>query len=88
MRATVRGRVQGVYFRQFVVEHACALGLVGYAKNLGDGASVEVVAEGERRSLDELARLLWIGPQGASVAGVDLCWGAYQGQHTDFRLTG
>ncbi|WP_041957515.1 acylphosphatase [Sulfurospirillum arsenophilum] len=38
----VRGRVQGVNYRRFVVEMATALGYVGYVKNLTDG-SVEVV---------------------------------------------
>lgn len=38
----VRGRVQGVNYRRFVVEMATALGYVGYVKNLSDG-SVEVV---------------------------------------------
>lgn len=38
----VKGRVQGVNYRRFVVEMAKALGYVGYVKNLSDG-SVEVV---------------------------------------------
>lgn len=38
----VRGRVQGVNYRRFVIEMAKALGYVGYVKNLSDG-SVEVV---------------------------------------------
>jgi len=38
----VRGRVQGVNYRRFVLEMAKALGYVGYVKNLNDG-SVEVV---------------------------------------------
>jgi len=38
----VTGRVQGVNYRQFVVEVAHALGYVGYVQNLVDG-NVEVV---------------------------------------------
>ena len=52
--ALVHGRVQGVYFRAFVQRHAQALGLSGWARNLPDGATVEVVAEGSRAALDGL----------------------------------
>ena len=51
--ALARGRVQGVYFRAFVQRHAQALGLAGWARNMPDGGSVEVVAEGPRASLEE-----------------------------------
>ena len=33
----VTGRVQGVFFRAFVVERAHALGLRGWVRNLTDG---------------------------------------------------
>jgi len=49
LHATVRGRVQGVGFREFVLTRARALGLTGAARNLLDGRSVEVVAEGLAR---------------------------------------
>ena len=47
-RYVVRGRVQGVGYRYFVLRQADALGVAGFARNRADG-SVEVVAEGERR---------------------------------------
>lgn len=45
VRATVSGRVQGVYFRDFTSRHARELGLTGYVRNLPDGKAVEVQAE-------------------------------------------
>ncbi|MFW6151182.1 MAG: acylphosphatase, partial [Chloroflexota bacterium] len=45
MSATVHGRVQGVFFRDFVRTTATKLGLSGYVRNLPTG-DVEVRAEG------------------------------------------
>ena len=49
-RFTVRGTVQGVGYRYFVLKQADALGVAGFARNLPDG-SVEVVAEGTESAL-------------------------------------
>ena len=48
MVATVRGYVQGVGYRYYVLQHARALGLTGFARNEPDD-SVTVVAEGPDR---------------------------------------
>ena len=69
-RWLVRGTVQGVGFRWFVLRHARRLGLVGYVRNLPDGR-VEVAASGEAAKLSELGRELWRGPAGAAVQCVD-----------------
>ena len=69
LEATVRGRVQGVGFRWFVVRHASRLGLAGAVANEPDG-SVSVVAEGPEAALAELLGLLHDGPAGASVEDV------------------
>jgi len=74
LRALVRGRVQGVFFRAFVSNHAHALGLKGYVRNLEGGASVEVWAEGERAQLEQLLGLLKVGPPHARVEGVEVGW--------------
>ncbi|MCA9757795.1 MAG: acylphosphatase [Candidatus Eisenbacteria bacterium] len=66
IRAIVRGRVQGVYFRASTREEAQKLGLRGYAKNLADG-SVEVVAEGPEDALKQLVDYLHRGPAHARV---------------------
>jgi acylphosphatase len=66
----VRGRVQGVGFRWFVLREAEALGLTGYARNLDDGR-VEVYAVGPEESLSELAGRLWVGPRMSDVRAVE-----------------
>jgi acylphosphatase len=69
-RYRVRGRVQGVGFRWFVMSAAERLGLEGFVRNLPDG-SVEVVARGTREAVDELERILNRGPATARVDGVE-----------------
>ena len=84
--AIVHGRVQGVYFRAFVRNHADALGLTGYVRNLPGGRAIEVRAEGEKTKLDELLKHLNIGPPRAMVEHVDVEWSAYTGRFKDFQL--
>ena len=71
--AVVRGYVQGVGFRYFVVRHASALGLRGYARNKSNG-DVEVMAQGARDALERLLALLRQGPSSASVNEVTTAW--------------
>jgi len=65
----VRGRVQGVGFRYFVLGEARSLCVSGFARNLPDG-NVEVQAAGELDALDALARMLEQGPTLSRVDGV------------------
>lgn len=69
-RYVVRGRVQGVGFRNFVQREATRLGIHGFTRNLDDG-SVEVYAVGSNAQLSDLAGLLRIGPRWADVHGVN-----------------
>ena len=68
-RFTIKGRVQGVFFRDSTRQVAASLGLKGHAINLSDG-DVEVLACGEDNALDQLAEWLEGGPPMASVARV------------------
>lgn len=63
---TIKGRVQGVFFRDSTRRVAQTLGISGYAINLPDG-NVEVLACGDSDSIDELAAWLQNGPQMARV---------------------
>ena len=73
LRASVRGGVQGVGFRYFVMRKAGSLNVRGYVQNKADG-SVYVVAAGERRELEELLAALEKGPSQARVTSVDAQW--------------
>jgi acylphosphatase len=86
IRATVRGRVQGVGFRDYVQTRARALRLTGYVQNGDDGRSVEVLAEGDREALQRLLRNLHEGPRMALVDAVDVQWIEPAGEHTAFRV--
>jgi acylphosphatase len=70
IRLRVRGRVQGVGFRWFVRVHARRLGLAGWVANCPDG-TVEVAAAGDQTKLDELARIVRRGPEGADVSAIE-----------------
>lgn len=73
LRAVVRGRVQGVGFRWWVLELARSLDLVGRVSNQRDG-TVLVTAEGSRTDLGKLVEGLWVGPRHAVVTGVEAEW--------------
>ena len=69
-RFVVRGRVQGVGFRYFVLSRARLLGLHGWVRNLPDG-SVEARAWGDEAGLESLRVHLAEGPGHARVEGVE-----------------
>lgn len=60
-RYIVKGRVQGVGFRQFAAEKARALNVAGWVRNLPDG-SVEAEAEAEQAALASFEGFLEKGP--------------------------
>jgi acylphosphatase len=86
VRAVVHGRVQGVGFRFFVEDLATRLGLTGFVRNVSNGRSVEVVAEGPRTRLEGLLAELRRGPQLAYVERVDVSWMAATGEYGGFGI--
>ena len=86
LQAIVHGRVQGVFFRDFVSRYARELDLAGYVRNLPDG-TVEVRAEGERHQLEKLVGHIEIGPPHARVREVVARWSEYTGNYAGFRVT-
>jgi acylphosphatase len=77
-RYVVRGRVQGVGYRYFVLRQADAVGVSGFARNLPDGA-VEVLAEGTDAALADFEARLREGPAFAEVASVEREAGSQRG---------
>jgi len=84
-RLTLRidGHVQGVFFRDFIVGHAVALGLVGFVRNADDG-SLSAVFEGRRVDLDEMLGFCRAGPPAALVSSLRALWGKVTGEFSDF----
>ena len=72
----MRGRVQGVGFRFFVLGEARRLHLAGGVWNRSDGA-VELEAQGPRAALLDLLAALRQGPRFSRVDSVEEDWAAH-----------
>ena len=88
LQVLVHGRVQGVFYRQFARSQAQRLGLVGWVRNLPDGSTVKVVAQGPRNVLEELLAHLRQGPPEAWVSHVDIEWSAPGEELRSFQVRG
>ena len=86
VRATVRGRVQGVGFREATVRTAGELGLLGWVRNDEEGG-VRVHAEGSDAAVSELLDFLRSGPRGARVEAVEVTEAKVEG-HEQFAIRG
>lgn len=81
----IRGKVQGVWYRNSAREEARKLKLTGFVQNCPDG-SVEVVAEGKRPSLERLVAWCHQGPPAAQVNLVDSEWLPPSGEFQSFEI--
>ena len=84
-QAFVYGRVQGVFFRAFVVRYATELGITGYVRDVNNG-SLEVQAEGDKKQLEKLIAYLEEGPPAATVARLVTDWSEYTGNYAGFSI--
>ncbi len=71
IHAIVKGKVQGVFYREFTRREAETLEVTGFVRNLKDG-SVEIVAEGEDNKLKEFERRFKKGPLMAFIKDVEI----------------
>ncbi len=70
-RVRVRGRVQGVFFRESTRRAALEAGVAGYVRNLPDG-SVEAAFEGPPDAVERLLAFARSGPPDAEVDEVEV----------------
>jgi acylphosphatase len=70
---SIRGRVQGVWYRGSMQDEARRLGVAGWARNERDG-TVTAEIEGERPAVDALIAWARHGPPGARVTDVRVSW--------------
>ena len=70
-RLVVRGRVQGVWFRESARRRAEELGVAGWVRNRPDGG-VEAELEGEPEDVELLTAWFRHGPPDALVDGVEI----------------
>lgn len=70
IRLCIRGRVQGVGFRDALCREAERLGLTGWVRNRA-GGEVEAVAQGDAAALEALIAWARRGPPAARVEDLD-----------------
>ena len=68
-RIVVRGKVQGVFYRNWTVRTANSLRLKGWVRNTSSG-DVEILAIGALEDVDDLERQCWEGPFGSKATEV------------------
>jgi acylphosphatase len=81
----VRGRVQGVGFRAFVLQSAIMNGLTGWVRNVGYN-EVETIAEGPRPILEQFLEEVRTGPRASRVDEADVEWETPTGEFRRFNV--
>jgi len=81
----IYGRVQGVFFRYNTKKVADKLSVKGWVKNNSDG-TVELIAEGDDKSVDCLVNWCRKGPIGAKVDKVNVKEAKYKKEFKDFSI--
>jgi Acylphosphatases len=85
-RLFIRGKVQGVFFRQSMKDVATRYGVKGWVRNRADGRTVEAVLEGPRDAVEKVIEWAKVGPPAARVEDVEIHWEEYRGEFQDFRI--
>ena len=81
----VGGRVQGVYFRQGMMETAEKNNVLGWVRNLPDN-KVEAILEGNDSNVDAVVEWARFGPAGAVVQELKVTEETYVGEFSDFEI--
>lgn len=68
---TIKGKVQGVGFRYFVLRHATEIGVSGFVKNWPNG-DVYIEASGTNNQLEQLILLCNQGPAHSKVESIQV----------------
>ena len=71
VRLKISGKVQGVFFRESTKQRARELGVSGWVKNLPDG-TVEALAQGDDKAVEQLIAYVHHGPPAARVTSVSV----------------
>lgn len=81
----IKGMVQGVGFRYFVVRQADAFGVLGWVRNCRSG-DVELMAEGEDENISIFIEKIHQGPGGARISDVIVDEREYIGEFRYFDV--
>ena len=81
----VKGKVQGVFFRQTTKVKAEKKNVTGWVKNLADGR-VEAIFEGDESDVGEVVEWCHAGPAEAIVDDVEIINENYKGEFSKFDI--
>ena len=84
-KATVSGKVQGVWFRDSTRKEAAKLNVVGWVKNMPDG-TVHLEAEGAEEYLKEFEQWLHVGSPMSQVNRIEVEWIEPTGEYSTFEM--
>ena len=79
------GKVQGVFFRKTVFDHAEHLPITGYVKNLSDG-SVEALFQGEKIEIEKLVSLIKTSCGRAEIDQADIVYQKANKAYSNFQV--
>ncbi len=85
LHVVLAGTVQGVGFRNFTKKVADELGIKGWVKNNPDG-TVEIMAEGDEKTLRKFLDIVEQGPPLAEVRGLRFEFLDEEGGFKDFEI--
>ena len=81
----IRGKVQGVFFRQAVKVTAKKNNITGWVRNLDDGR-VEVLLEGDSESINTVVEWSNIGPANARVDEIKIKTKQFKNEFLSFEV--
>ena len=81
----IRGRVQGVFYRQSALGEATRLGITGWVRNHRHG-HVEALVEGPAEKVDAFVKWCWQGPPHANVEAVEVADAPAGERHERFTV--
>lgn len=84
-KIVIQGTVQGVFFRQFVKQHADNFELKGYVRNLESG-HVEILVEGEGDDIGLFLNQMKQGPEHAQIRNVSIEEKKWSGEFREFKI--
>ena len=81
----VKGTVQGVFYRQFIKEHADEFKLRGFCRNL-ENNDVEIIVEGDQENVGRFVRSIEKGPEHSQIRSVDVSERKWTGDFSEFKI--
>jgi acylphosphatase len=85
LHVLIKGKVQGVGFRYFVLQLVGEKAITGWVRNLNDGR-FEGIFEGIAQDLAYLIEKISLGPSSSKITEVTETWGLATGKFPKFQI--